>query len=81
MRVSGHGLQREGRAHDEAGRYIGTSYGPGEPLGYGLCECGAMSPPLDSTAARRRWHVGHKDEVLAERERLNREAAERFLDA
>jgi hypothetical protein len=57
MRVSGHGLQREGRAFDEAGNYTG------QPTGYGRCECGEMSVLLDSTSARQRWHIQHKQEV------------------
>lgn len=75
MRVSGHGLQREGRAHDDAGNYTGAK------MGRALCECGELSPSVLTTAKRQRWHVWHKGQVLTERERLNREAAERFLDA
>ena len=54
MRVKGHSLQREGRAHNKAGNYIGG------PYGFGLCECGAVSGPCGSTAERQRWHARHK---------------------
>ncbi len=60
MRINGHGLQREGRAHDHHGRYTGTK------VGYGLCACGARSGRLLSTAARQRWHVEHKEDVQEE---------------
>lgn len=33
------------------------------PEGRALCECGEWSPELPSTAARKRWHREHKDEV------------------
>lgn len=61
-RVLGHGLQREGRAHDVLGRYTG------EQVGFGLCECGATSPLLGTTAARQRWHQDHKTALLAQEE-------------
>jgi hypothetical protein len=57
MRVKGHGLQREGRAHDKRGRYVGG------PVGHGLCSCGAMSEQVGTTAARQRWHLKHKQEM------------------
>lgn len=57
MRVPSRGLQREGRAHDHFGRYIGG------PVGYALCSCGAMSEMVGTTAARQRWHVDHKREM------------------
>lgn len=72
-RIPGHGLQREGRAHDETGRYIGGYYsgalgdGRGTSVGYGLCSCGAKSPELPSTGARKRWFNEHKAEVVAAR--------------
>lgn len=56
-RVSGHGLQREGRAHDILGRYTG------EQVGHAICECGAISDELETTAARQRWSVNHKQEM------------------
>jgi hypothetical protein len=58
IRVSGHGLLREGRA------FIDGTY-TGKAVGYGLCECGESSPVFDSTAERQRWHVQHKARVLA----------------
>lgn len=36
-----------------------------QPVGFGLCACGARSDVLDSDYARRVWHRGHKDEVRA----------------
>ena len=60
MIVKGHGLLREGAAHDEAGNYHGISM----YVGYGFCECGARSSLLESTAARKRWHREHKAVVV-----------------
>jgi hypothetical protein len=57
MRVKGHGLQREGRAHDALGNYTG------QQVGHALCACGAISDEYDTTAARQAWHVGHKQEM------------------
>jgi hypothetical protein len=60
MIVKGHGLLREGRGHDVSGRYVGnTDWG-----GYGFCACGARSPLLETTAARKRWHNTHKATVI-----------------
>lgn len=61
MRVAGHGLQREGRAHDAAGRYTGDA------TGYALCSCGWMSEWCGTDAQRKRYHVEHKEQVLRER--------------
>ncbi len=57
MKVKGHGLQREGRAHDGLGRYTG------DKVGCGLCQCGAISAEYDTTAERQRWHVTHKQDM------------------
>ncbi len=69
--VRGHGLLNEG-----------TGYKAGQPIdiyltrlwlaahdvaGVGICRCGAVSDPLPSDAARRRWHREHKLAVLAGR--------------
>lgn len=62
--VAGHGLINEG-----------DGYPPGYPSevylrrywtmphalsGVGVCRCGAISEPLPSNAARKRWHREHK---------------------
>ncbi|MCM3884126.1 hypothetical protein [Frankia sp. R82] len=68
--IPGHGLQREGRAFTVPNccGYSLTDTTPqlGEPGrygGHGVCRCGEVSDHFDSTAARRRWHNRHKDEI------------------
>jgi len=69
MFVKGHGLLREGAAHDENENYLGhytNRIGGGVSVnGYGFCSCGIRSPRLESTAARRRWHNAHKAAVFS----------------
>jgi hypothetical protein len=63
-RVAGHGLQFEGRT---AEAYLPPDIGwrlTDEPNGQAVCECGAWSPELPSTAARKRWHAQHKADLL-----------------
>jgi hypothetical protein len=70
-RLAGHGLPYEGRALDEhrpIGRGLWGSHRPGFwssslPVGRTRCECGEWSPVLPTTAARKRWHREHKDEI------------------
>lgn len=59
--VAGHALLFEGAPFDRYGRRIwrGTS-GPGR----GKCSCGETSEDLPSGYARRRWHRGHKAEII-----------------
>jgi len=64
MIVKGHGLLREGDAHDESGSYMG-----GSSAGYGFCSCGVRSALLESTAARKRWHRAHKSVVVRARDK------------
>ena len=54
----------EGNAlmHSDAPGYYRLTY---QSKGAGYCECGAESPELPSTAARKRWHAGHKDAIRA----------------
>ena len=66
--VPGHGLQGEGAAYIEAD-YPGSGWQrvifnstAGE--GHGVCACGEYSQMLSTAAARRRWHNGHKANVL-----------------
>lgn len=71
MRVSGHGLQHEGRpvmsrdccgvpsSHQKRNTY--------DQHGHALCACGAMSEHMLTTAERQRWHRAHKDEIVAAR--------------
>lgn len=59
-RVRGHALRDEGMPFEKGVRL--PVYGS---LGYGRYECGAESPLLDTTAARKRWHRQHKAELLA----------------
>jgi hypothetical protein len=64
-RVAGHGLWSEGWPVD-ATPGKGAGWRPGRhrtDAGCGLCECGEMSPVLDSVAARRRWHKEHKQQI------------------
>lgn len=58
--IVGHGLQREGKGHDAAGRSTDAGL-------RGKCKCGLLSDPLPSVAARKRWHAVHKDTVLETR--------------
>ena len=64
-RLAGHGLEGEGIAHEPGQevehRVCGGVWG--SRTGYGLCECGATSPVLESDSARRKWHKAHKDEI------------------
>jgi hypothetical protein len=68
--VKGHGLRGEGLAFVQEPAYFGGPSGPRmvfDQKGQGLCHCGAWSPILPTTAARRRWHREHKQAVLDER--------------
>ena len=58
-RVVGHGLYGEGWP------WIGTKIQALYRSGPGMakCECGQMSDLLPSTAARKRWHAQHKQDV------------------
>ena len=69
--VRGHALQMEGRAMARdllpvscvvQGRVFGLT---GQAIGQAVCQCGAVSPTLPSTAARQRWHREHKADVRA----------------
>lgn len=62
-RLSGHGLLYEGRTR---GWYRSETMGPGPAI----CSCGAESPPLPTTAERKRWHAQHKDAVRNPRKDL-----------
>lgn len=62
-RVAGHGLQAEGKPYQPNGE--GSHMRAGRYVGYALCSCGATSPELESDAARKRWHMAHKDEMAA----------------
>jgi hypothetical protein len=55
--VKGHYLIQEGSNR----KLYGYSW---EKVGPGQCSCGLLSPDLPSTAARKRWHDAHKDDVL-----------------
>lgn len=57
--IVGHGLQREGAAHDAFGFFLGREVREG----FGLCACGALSSLLPSIAARKRWHKEHKEAI------------------
>jgi hypothetical protein len=68
-RVKGHALRNEGAPFvvSETGDVVRVSaytYVMGT-AGYGraLCECGAVSPLVDSAGQRQRWHRAHKAEV------------------
>lgn len=61
--LRGHALRGEGNAYVR---------GDEEPWirargwdGHGLCECGEVSPSLDTNNARKRWHAKHKNEIAA----------------
>lgn len=64
-RLSGHGLWSEGwpveatPGHGQGWRQMSRRSGPGRAL----CECGEMSPVLESANQRKRWHKEHKEQV------------------
>ena len=61
-RVAGHGLKAEGKPFtwsDRDGRYVRV-YPAHAREGRGRCECGEVSPVLESHGARQRWHAAHK---------------------
>lgn len=69
-RVKGHALRANGAPYlyDEwMRRYTlrpeGTVVVVDGNLGRALCECGAVSPILNSRSARRVWHDAHKQDV------------------
>lgn len=59
--LRGHALRGEGKAHirSDEEQWI-RCHGH---IGRGVCECGAGSDVEWTDAARKRWHVAHKDEV------------------
>ena len=64
--IPGHALRGEGKPYtrrnsDAPWEHIGNVHNRWH--GVALCECGAVSGALDSDAARKRWHAGHKDEI------------------
>lgn len=60
LRVAGHGLLHEGWPYTDSGiRQYRRWYS-----GRGKCECGAMSEPVESIAARKRWHREHKEAMI-----------------
>lgn len=64
--IAGHGLWSEGWPVDATPGH-GQGWQPGRfrsDVGRALCECGEMSPVLDSAAERKRWHRDvHKAEI------------------
>jgi hypothetical protein len=70
-RLRGHALQHEGKPYAPGEEYPWLRV-YGSPSGVALCECGKTSPVLESDAARKRWHAGHKAEVRASVERVRR---------
>jgi hypothetical protein len=64
--LRGHALSSEGKAHIPGGEDQDPWVRAQRAIGYGVCQCGATSPELDSDAARKRWHGDvHKPEVRA----------------
>lgn len=57
--VKGHTLFREGWPCYSNGAECTMMW----TNGHAVCSCGAVSECLDSTAARKRWHRLHKQEV------------------
>ncbi len=57
-RLAGHTLPFKGRVH------LGTTIiGDGNGQGRTKCSCGDDSPMLPSTAARKKWHRDHKNDI------------------
>lgn len=69
-RVRGHSLLFEGaafkRLHD--GSFMRAHDGVGG-TGHALCSCGVASQALDSGAARKQWHVDHRNQVWSDQVR------------
>lgn len=63
---TGHGLMHEGAPHDAAGRLRPSQgwYVRSSGRGRAKCRCGALSEVLESGAARKRWHVQHKQDII-----------------
>lgn len=59
--VKGHTLLGEGQGYDSNGKRTWT-YHPERHV-HGQCSCGALSPPLPSNGARKRWHAEHKQQI------------------
>jgi hypothetical protein len=53
--LHGHALRSEGKPY-EPGETSPWLRVYGSRTGVALCECGAVSPVLESDAARKRWH-------------------------
>ena len=67
--VKGHALVAEGAAFDKEGDSTKrVRYGTVAGRGRALCECGSVSPRLDSANQRKKWHREHKAEVSATRQ-------------
>jgi len=58
-RLSGHGLRSEGKPFSADGKRLTTW---GAQVGHAKCECGELSPVLNSNAARKHWHWQHKED-------------------
>lgn len=63
--VKGHTLRDEGKPYWLNVTGIPVLQQRGESWGRGLCSCGVISDNMQSTRARRRWHVEHKADVQA----------------
>lgn len=59
-KLKGHGLRHEGR-YWTGFRYVSGGMAPG------VCECGAVSEPLNAANARKQWHRDHKNDIRSER--------------
>lgn len=61
--IPGHGLQAEGKPFEWEARADRWRRADGRE-GHALCSCGEASESLDTDAARKRWHVVHKEQVI-----------------
>lgn len=64
--IRGHALQGEGKPWEDNGE--GGYLRVYRSTGRALCECGAISTPLSTDSARKRWHADHKAAISTEGE-------------
>lgn len=64
VRVKGHSLIGEGKAHNDKGgvEYSASVMGT-SGIGRAKCSCGALSGVLVSANLRKQWHRDHKEAI------------------
>jgi hypothetical protein len=62
LNVPGHSLMQAGRPYKKKGN--GYVVADAARDGVGLCTCGATSPQLVTNNQRKKWHLGHRQEII-----------------